>query len=453
MSTVKLNQYYTDWFETQYGVRQGDNLSPTLFAVYINDLVCELNQQGAGLDIDGRNMCCLLYADDIVLFAENEEKLQLLLNVLCTWCRKWHLSINQTKSNIIHFRNTGRNRSVFKFSLADDVLEYTTSYKYLGLVLDEHLHLPKSGDILADSAGRALGGMIAKYKNLNDMGYTTYSKLYHSCVAPVMDYCAEVWSTKENSSCQAVQNKALRIFLGVHRFAAIPGLHGDMCWTSVWDRHKLHKLRYWNRLIQMDNTRLTKRVFLYDYHHIRRPTTISTWSWSSLLREIFSSIDMLEVFESLSICDLEVAKARLHNKDKDRWLRAVASKPKLRLYIQIKNEFETEFYVKLNLTRSERSYVSQLRLGILPIMVETGRFRNMQLEDRLCPFCNCVEDEIHFLFNCSKYLDIRNMYLSQHMRPDVDLVSNLHLLCTAHPRPLAKYVSKSFQRRRTLLYI
>ena len=58
---------------------------------------------------------------------------------------------------------------------------------------------------------------------------------------------------------------------------------------------------------------------------------------------------------------------------------------------------ETEPYVLLNLSRQERSLFAQLRCGILPIMVETGRFRNIPKEKRICPVCdiNEVEDEIH----------------------------------------------------------
>ena len=43
LSAVILGSYITDWFDTDNGVRQGDTLSPTLFAIYINDLVTELN--------------------------------------------------------------------------------------------------------------------------------------------------------------------------------------------------------------------------------------------------------------------------------------------------------------------------------------------------------------------------------------------------------------------------
>ncbi len=41
LSKAKVNRYTTIWFITESRVRQGDSLSPTLFAIYINDLAKE----------------------------------------------------------------------------------------------------------------------------------------------------------------------------------------------------------------------------------------------------------------------------------------------------------------------------------------------------------------------------------------------------------------------------
>ena len=50
------------------------------------------------------NLSILLYADDIVLLAETEINLQKMLNILSLWCSKWRLTINDDKTQIIHFR-------------------------------------------------------------------------------------------------------------------------------------------------------------------------------------------------------------------------------------------------------------------------------------------------------------------------------------------------------------
>ena len=70
------------------GVRQGDNLSPVLFNLYINELAIELKKMNYGVNIGGKKVCLLLYADDIVIIAENESDLQIQLDFINQWCKK-----------------------------------------------------------------------------------------------------------------------------------------------------------------------------------------------------------------------------------------------------------------------------------------------------------------------------------------------------------------------------
>ena len=61
---------------TLFGIRQGDSLSPTLFSLYLNELAIEIKELNAGIYVNSQNVGILLYADDIVLVAPSEVKLQ-----------------------------------------------------------------------------------------------------------------------------------------------------------------------------------------------------------------------------------------------------------------------------------------------------------------------------------------------------------------------------------------
>ena len=60
----------TQWFDVTCGVRQGDPLSPTLFSLFINDLVEQLKTNCSTLAAETSRFNSLLYADDMVLIAE-----------------------------------------------------------------------------------------------------------------------------------------------------------------------------------------------------------------------------------------------------------------------------------------------------------------------------------------------------------------------------------------------
>ena len=86
---------------------------------------------------------------------------------------------------------------------------------------------------------------------------------------------------------------------------------------------------------------------------------------------------MISVYNEKQVCDLQLCKRKLEDADKQLLLKTISKKPKLRLYKQIMCEDGVENYVKLNLTSGERSMIAQIKMGILPIRIETGRFTNV----------------------------------------------------------------------------
>ena len=72
--------------------------------------------------------------------------------------------------------------------------------------------------------------------------------------------------------------------------------------------------------------------------------------------------------------------------------------------------FVTEFIPKFKI-----SLLAQLRIGILPLNIEVGRYYGIDLENRVCTLChqNEVEDEIHFMMLCPIYSNIRSYYFDK----------------------------------------
>jgi len=63
--------------------------------MFVNDIEETFIQQGvSGIDLNTLKMFLILYADDIVLFADNAEDLQHNLNVLYEYLQKWKLNVN-----------------------------------------------------------------------------------------------------------------------------------------------------------------------------------------------------------------------------------------------------------------------------------------------------------------------------------------------------------------------
>ena len=191
--TVRINGFNTDWFTVKCGLKQGCPLSPVLFSFFINDLALKLKSTNVGVVCGDEKVSILLFADDIVLIAENPNDLQVLLNILSAWCKLNGMVINGTKSNIVHFRTPSVPRSDSVFTVGGINLDVVESYKYLGLVLTEFLDYSKTAKAVAKSANRALGLIIAKSKAFGGLPYDAFYKLYESIVCPVIMYGAPIW--------------------------------------------------------------------------------------------------------------------------------------------------------------------------------------------------------------------------------------------------------------------
>ena len=71
-------------------------------------------------------------------------------------------------------------RLSFVFKVNDETVEYASNYKYLGLVLYEHLDYALTAKIVSQSENRALGLLIAKTKAFGGLQYDAFAKLYKS---------------------------------------------------------------------------------------------------------------------------------------------------------------------------------------------------------------------------------------------------------------------------------
>ena len=107
-SKVKYQNQLSEEFDSYWGVRQGESLSPFLFSMYLNDIEDEFYLHGIeGFNIYQIKLFLLLYADDITIYSETVDGLQSGLNVLYNYCQKWRLSVNTVKTKVIVFRKGG----------------------------------------------------------------------------------------------------------------------------------------------------------------------------------------------------------------------------------------------------------------------------------------------------------------------------------------------------------
>ena len=93
----------SSFFTISNGVRRGGILSPSLFAVYIDDLSSLLNASRIGCHISNICISHVFYADDLCSMAPCAIALQELLNICYRYSVEVNLNFNVTKSFCVDF--------------------------------------------------------------------------------------------------------------------------------------------------------------------------------------------------------------------------------------------------------------------------------------------------------------------------------------------------------------
>ena len=132
---------------------------------------------------------------------------------------------------------------------------------------------------------------------------------------------------------------------------------------------------------------------------------------------------------------------------------------KLRTYKLFKTEFKVEEYCRMLLPLKHRSAFAKFRCGVAPLKIETGRYENLVVEERICPFCSNIEDEMHVILDCSVYNDLRITLLDKasDMNPGFnDLTNSEKLKILFSERRLIRFCAKTcfniLLRRNSLLF-
>ncbi len=135
--------------------------------------------------------------------------------------------------------------------------------------------------------------------------------------------------------------------------------------------------------------------------------------WCQDVKLVLNNAGMLDHEHLHSETDLNLLKIKLMANARNTWHVESLGKTKLCTFVKIHDFDDRKVLLKVNLERHNRSLVAKIKSGILPLRLETGRYKGINRDDRTCQVCDKpeVEDEVHFLFRCKKLKKIRKPYV------------------------------------------
>lgn len=233
VQSVFCNGEYSSQGNIRQGVPQGSILGPTLFLLYINDIV------------NVSNRCkYVIFADDTTLiFAE--KNIPALHNILKNdlilikqWIKHNKLNLNISKTNLVFFKNRSDNSEFPQVIIQNETVQQAQSCKFLGVIVDEHLNWKTHIKSVCMKLSKVCG-IIHRVRD--QLTKKSLLNLYFTLCYPHIIYCVSVWGCTWPSFIKDVtiaHKRLIRIMSSKGRYYHAAELYRD--WNLL-DFPSVHK--------------------------------------------------------------------------------------------------------------------------------------------------------------------------------------------------------------------
>jgi hypothetical protein len=429
-----VNGRTLDWFDIDVGVRQGCVLSPLLFSVFFNGLAEAVKQTGLGVDIGvhgaARKMALLLYADDIVLTADTADDLRSLLATVDEYSRKWRFDLNNDKSEVVVYGEAkGATVDHGEFVLrTGKKLKVVQEYRYLGMEVSMNGRWSsfKNRIIARARARMRFAGVLGVHSG--HVSVRAAEEVWTALICPILDWGAEVWPTKRDNiwtEAEQLQKDMMKRILGCDRSTGCEAVRGEMGWWTMHGRRIMLRLRYWGRLVRMDDTRLVKQVYQRGKKRYDEAKQGKWKNWSSYTHWLLQEVGLGDRWDEEEVEDdqetwKKLVAEKVHAYEETKWRERMAKNKKLRTYVKMKRKLTKEEYLQ-EPDEWQRKMLTRIRTSSSKLRIEEGRRQDKPLpvEERTCEVCSSgeVEDEAHFMLRCKRYAAAREQLEHERKQP------------------------------------
>lgn len=204
-TSLRLKGRYSDLFNVDKGVLQGDPLSPILFIIYIGGLDV---RHADDVMLDGLPIPEALLADDIMLPSSSAEGLQFKLDALTAYFDRLGMKVNPNKSKILRLGCVMNDIPPSVFETSGVILEEVLHYKYVGYTVTGGKSARWQTNAFVEKCiqkcRRVATSLLQLRKHIGPSNADFMMRLWHNLADPYFVFGAEV-----SFDCSTVQDNLM----------------------------------------------------------------------------------------------------------------------------------------------------------------------------------------------------------------------------------------------------
>lgn len=396
---VCIKSFCSSWKKVPAGVPQGSILGPTLFLIYINDLV-----QNIGANIR-------LFADDTSLYVIVDDpissavQLNIDLETIFNWGKSWLVDFNPNKNESLLVSRKRNNQPQPSLKMGNIEVNEVNDHKHLGLIISSDCTWNQHINHISEKAWKRIGSLR---RNKFVLDRLSLSKLYTTFIRPLLEYGNIIWdnSTLGNKKyLDIIQAEAARIVTGGTKLCSIHKLYKDTGWEMLQTRRNKHKLFQLYKIINGLTPEYLQAILPPRVHELSRyslrnnnnyaiPVSRTATFTNSFLPSTLRDWNTLsqDVRDATS---LKIFKSKINSGSTD-----VIKPP--------------DYYNRIQTSRIGQIYHARLRLECSSLNHQL--FTKNIIDSPLCS-CGATETASHFLFSCPNYHHLRIRYLANFTQP------------------------------------
>ena len=436
-SCVLVNNQKSESFGSYAGVRQGEILSPLLFALYINDLEGFLRGKGISslgglLSTSGEvadfkesdillfmDVLTLFYADDTIIFADTALGLQFALEELENYCQKWKLTVNEGKTKIMCITWGRHKNQKYDFFYNNQKLECVDDFIYLGICFTKKGLTNTTISNRETASKKAMFSFMTKCKQ-NHLPIEVQLDVFQKTVVPCMLYGGELWGFNKADCLEIIQKKFLKYSLKLKMSTPTVMLYLETGYFPIESEISIKIITFWVNLLTGRKDKLSYKIYRICLLLFNRGLII--FKWMDNVLQILNANGYSSIFRDQLLLDDKYLKNTFLPKVKT----TIRDQARQVLLGKL-NEGDSFYYYKDLITfHGLQNYLYKMPADIwiplikfrtsnhkLPVELQSWKVLYKPREERYCSICNLGEvgDEFHYISKCPIFSEDRQKYI------------------------------------------